>query len=157
MRIIWGIIPKKTTFIRIKDGQDPRDKVVQMRFPKNTLARYFNMYKVGQYVFVNFPTLGLLEWHPYSSKLIIFFSNFVSCLIQSYLVSSGPDETTLEIHVKGLGDHTQKLVQLAAEKPSFWVRVDGPYGHLKLNYRRFPVLVLVGGGIGMTPGTIILL
>jgi len=32
-----------------------------------------------------------------------------------------------------------------------WVRIDGPYGNLRLNYRRYPVLLLVGGGIGFTP------
>jgi hypothetical protein len=32
------------------------------------------------------------------------------------------------------------------------VRVDGPYGKHDFNYRRFPVLVLAGGGIGITPG-----
>jgi predicted ferric reductase len=31
------------------------------------------------------------------------------------------------------------------------VRADGPYGHLGLNYRRYGVLFLAGGGIGMTP------
>jgi len=29
--------------------------------------------------------------------------------------------------------------------------VDGPYGNLNLNYRRYPRLVLVAGGIGITP------
>jgi predicted ferric reductase len=31
------------------------------------------------------------------------------------------------------------------------MRVDGPYGNQKLNYRRFPNLLLVAGGIGITP------
>jgi len=132
LRALWGLVPQRTTYLRVKDAIDPKDKVLQMRFPKNALARLFKMYKVGQYVFVNFPQLGLLEWHPFS-------------------VSSGPDETSIEIHIKGLGDHTSKLVTMASTAQSLWVRVDGPYGHLKLNYRRFPVLVLVAGGIGMTP------
>jgi len=90
------------------------------------------MYKAGQYLFVNFPSLSLLEWHPFS-------------------VSSGPDERILEFHIKGLGDHTQKLIAAAMKKEQMWVRTDGPYVNLKLNYRRCPVLILVAGGIGFTP------
>lgn len=29
--------------------------------------------------------------------------------------------------------------------------MDGPYGVHDFNYRRYPVLVLVGGGVGITP------
>ncbi len=36
-------------------------------------------------------------------------------------------------------------------KKSLWIRVDGPYGDLNMNYRRYPVLLLVSGGIGVTP------
>jgi NAD(P)H-flavin reductase len=32
-----------------------------------------------------------------------------------------------------------------------WIRVDGPYGNLNFNYRRFPAVILVSGGIGVTP------
>ena len=31
------------------------------------------------------------------------------------------------------------------------IRCDGPYGDLSFNYRRYGVLVLAGGGIGITP------
>jgi predicted ferric reductase len=29
--------------------------------------------------------------------------------------------------------------------------VDGPYGNMNVNYQRFPVLLLIAGGIGITP------
>lgn len=32
-----------------------------------------------------------------------------------------------------------------------WIRADGPYGKHKTDYRRFDVLLLVCGGIGITP------
>ena len=32
-----------------------------------------------------------------------------------------------------------------------YIRVDGPYGNLNFNYRRFPAVILVAGGIGVTP------
>jgi len=95
-------------------------------------ARLFSLYQVGQYIFLNFPTISITEWHPYS-------------------VSSGPDERTVEVHIKALGDHTRDLVEQAKNKGSLWVRSDGPYGNHRINYRRFHVLVLVAGGIGVTP------
>lgn len=103
-----------------------------MRFPKHPIAKALGMYRVGQYVFVNFPGISLLEWHPFS-------------------LSSGPDEDHLEIHVQALGNHTQKLTEVAKGRRSLWVRVDGPYGNQRINYRRFPVLLLISGGIGITP------
>ena len=55
--------------------------IIQVRFPKvitalsvvlmlcyavlclqHPIARFFALYKIGQYVFVNFPTLSCLEW-----------------------------------------------------------------------------------------------
>ncbi len=62
--------------------KDYENNVVQIRFFKHKLADFLGLYKVGQYVFVNFPGVSLLEWHPYS-------------------VSSGPDEQTIELHIKG--------------------------------------------------------
>ena len=32
-----------------------------------------------------------------------------------------------------------------------WVRRDGPYGYNKFDYRRYGVLMLVGGGVGIAP------
>jgi len=130
-RFMWGIVPMKTLLLRVKQTAESRG-IVQVRFPKNRLASWLKLYHVGQYVFVNFPQCSFLEWHPFS-------------------ISSGPDERTLEIHIRGLGDHTKKLLERAKTSTDMWIRVDGPYGNHNLNYRRFPTLALVGGGIGITP------
>jgi NAD(P)H-flavin reductase len=54
-----------------------------------------------------------------------------------------------------LGNHTKKIVKYsekcASENRQALIRVDGPYGNLSFNYRRYGSLVLVGGGIGITP------
>ena len=52
---------------------------------------------------------------------------------------------------QGLGNFTEKLVETAKGKQNMLIRVDGPYGNLDFNYRRFPIFVLVAGGIGVTP------
>lgn len=66
-------------------------------------------------------------------------------------MSSGPREKTVELHIRGLGDHTNKLVALSKKNSYCYVRMDGPYGNHKLSYRRYPVLLLAGGGVGITP------
>lgn len=134
IRGFWGLLPMKTTLIQVKRGD-----IVQVRFPKHPLARKMQLYKVGQYVFLNFPQLSLMEWHPFS-------------------ISSGPNETTGEVHIRGLGNHTNQLMERtkAGGNTPLWIRVDGPYGTHNLNYRRYPVIMLVGGGIGITPAVSIL-
>ena len=129
VRVVWGVIPMRTTLLNLKDE---KNQVVQIRFPKHKLADLVGIYKVGQYVFLNFPTISFLEWHPFS-------------------LSSGPDENTCEVHIKGLGDHTKEIVERASKKDKLWIRVDGPYGNLHFNYRRYPVILLASGGIGVTP------
>jgi len=127
-RAIWGtVIPTNTTEVRYKDGD-----ILQIKFKKRLITRLMRMHKTGQYYFLNFPQIDVFEWHPFS-------------------VSSGPDEDIIEVHIKALGDHTTKLVNLAKSKNSLWVRTDGPYGNPKFNYRRFSTVVLCAGGIGMTP------
>ena len=41
--------------------------------------------------------------------------------------------------------------QCASEGKQALIRADGPYGNLSFNYHRYGSLVLVGGGIGITP------
>jgi len=126
-RAIWGsVIPMRSTYLKTKGD------VVQIRFQKHLLARILRLHKIGQYMFINFPSISPLEWHPFS-------------------ISSGPDEVEIEVNIKGLGDHTKKLVEYAHQSQFLWVRTDGPYGDPKFNYRRFPVLFLCAGGIGITP------
>lgn len=83
---------------------------------------------MGQYYFVNFPALSFTEWHPFS-------------------VSSGPREDEIEIHIRGLGDHTNRLVKFAEEKEkmnqSTHVLIDGPYGmSADFHYRRYFILYI---------------
>jgi len=101
---------------------------VRVAFPKFYCASYH----LGQYIFLNVPSVSLLEWHPYT-------------------LSSGPDELTCEITVKGLGDHTKALIKAAEDRNNLWIRVDGPYGKWPFNISRYRAVVLVAGGVGATP------
>lgn len=94
------------------------------------------MYKVGQYMFVNFPEISSHEWHPFS-------------------VSSAPWEPFLELHMRALGDHTKEILAHAKkcveEGRQTLIKSDGPYGVHDFDYRRYGTVVLVGGGVGITP------
>jgi predicted ferric reductase len=132
LRMLWAGFPSLSTQFRNKG-----DGIAQVRFRKSRITQLLGMHKVGQYYFVNFPKLSLTEWHPFS-------------------VSSGPRERSVELHIRDLGDHTHQVVQLAKERAAeggntTYIRIDGPYGLQDFNYRRYPVLVLVGGGVGITP------
>lgn len=49
----------------------------------------------------------IVQWHPFS-------------------ISSGPNENTAEIHVRGLGDYTKRLMEMAKSgRQHQWIRIDG--------------------------------
>ena len=123
VRLFWGMWPRRTLFMLEKGGG-----CMQVLLPRHPLAKYH----VGSYVFANFPAVSLLEWHPFT-------------------LSSGPNDDYIELHIKALGDHTNRLLELVRRKEQTWVRIDGPYGHVSVNYKRYPAVVLVGGGVGVTP------
>jgi predicted ferric reductase len=65
-----------------------------------------------------------------------------------YSLSAAPTKNHLRITVKDLGDHSRSLAFL---KPGTRVFVEGPYGALLLGVLLHPHVVLVGGGVGITP------
>ncbi len=87
----------------------------------------------GQFVFVRFlgaQKTGISqEWHPFS-------------------ISSGPDDTNLQLSVKALGDYTSKLGALPVGTKA---QVEGAYGRFSFVHYRNPLQVWVAGGIGVTP------
>lgn len=88
-------------------------------------------YRLGQFAFFRLVDSGSREAHPFT-------------------IASHPSESCLRIHVKGLGDWS---CDIATESTvGDVVRVEGPYGGLKL----FPSrpdrkVVWVAGGVGITP------
>lgn len=127
VRFFWGLYPRKSLALVVKDCD-----LVMVRFRRHPLAHH----TLGNYVFLNFPQLSL-EWHPYT-------------------LSSSPLEPYCEVHIKALGNHTRKLVEAARKRTHLWVRCDGPYGKLSLTCERYPALVLVSAGVGVTPMAAIL-
>jgi len=89
-------------------------------------------YEEGQYVFVLIPAVSLYQWHPFS-------------------ISSAPHEQNFTLHIKDSGGFTHKLRELAGKGEIRRIFVDGPYGNLTMNIQQYKVIVLVAGGIGVTP------
>jgi len=65
-----------------------------------------------------------------------------------YSLSAGADATYLRITVKDLGDHSRSLTHL---RPGTRVVAEGPYGVLTADSRHSDRVVLIAGGVGVTP------
>lgn len=94
-------------------------------------------YNAGQYVFVNVPSVSHLQWHPYS-------------------LTSGPNANPGELffHLKEAGESeeswTRKVVE-AGRAGQLEMRIDAFYGDYSEVLADKKAVVLVGGGIGITP------
>ncbi|MDT4941188.1 MAG: hypothetical protein QOJ34_1277 [Pseudonocardiales bacterium] len=65
-----------------------------------------------------------------------------------YSLSAAPRENLLRVTVKDLGDHSAALMRL---QPGTRVLTEGPYGAMTSARRRNRKVLLVAGGIGITP------
>lgn len=65
-----------------------------------------------------------------------------------YSLSAAPTENYLRITVKDLGDHSRSVAYL---KPGTRVFVEGPYGAFTAGRATRPHIVMIGGGVGITP------
>jgi predicted ferric reductase len=65
-----------------------------------------------------------------------------------YSLSAAPTKNHLRITVKDLGDHSRSLALI---KPGTRVFVEGPYGAFTAGRSTRPHVVLIGGGVGITP------
>ncbi|XP_062982572.1 cytochrome b-245 heavy chain [Elgaria multicarinata webbii] len=96
--------------------------------------------EVGQYIFVQCPTVSMLEWHPFT-------------------LTSAPEEDHFSIHIRVVGDWTEKLFNACGcDKQEFqdaWklpkIAVDGPFGTASEDVFSYDTVMLVGAGIGVTP------
>ena len=65
-----------------------------------------------------------------------------------YSLSAAPTANYIRITVKGLGDHSRSMVTI---KPGTRVLIEGPYGAFRAGQAKKKRVVMIGGGIGVTP------
>jgi len=117
-------------------------KVLELQLKKNSFK-----YKPGQYIFLNCPYIASQEWHPFT-------------------ISSAPEEDCVSVHIRIVGDWTNELwaflnpnkklgiVQenvITAPDASPIFKIDGPFGAASEEVFNFRTVILVAGGIGVTP------
>ncbi|XP_034533496.1 cytochrome b-245 heavy chain [Notolabrus celidotus] len=96
--------------------------------------------EVGQYVFIQCPSVSRLEWHPFT-------------------LTSAPEEDYFTAHIRIVGDWTEALYKACGgdsnEPQEAWklpkLAIDGPFGTASEDVFRYEVVMLVGAGIGVTP------
>lgn len=94
--------------------------------------RGFRHPEPGQFIYVSFDADAVdKEPHPFS-------------------ISSPPEDASLRLSIKRLGDWTQNVDRI---RPGRSARIWGPYGHFTRRALDRPLvpLVMIGGGIGVTP------
>lgn len=109
------------------------ETVVEVSLPK---TKGFD-YNPGQYAYLTVPAISSFQAHPFS-------------------FASSPQESQIVFYVRRGGDWTNDLYTLAQDRPNedIDLRIDGPYGNISMDLidkshrSRYPLVVLVSGGIG---------
>ena len=132
---------QKTEIIRVI--QHP-SRVYQIQFRKPGFHP-----RPGQYVFLCVPEISPFQWHP----LTLTSANWCE--------STGSSEGFHSVHIRAVGDWTNTLASrlgcqwTSAKDPKIselpLLMVDGPYGTASQDVYDYPVSVLIGAGIGVTP------
>ncbi|GET90765.1 ferric reductase transmembrane protein, putative [Leishmania tarentolae] len=101
----------------------------------------------GQYVLVCVPELTALQWHPFT--LINAVDKESVAVGGSKASATG---TVFCVHVKSMGPKTWtgRLYDLVSRGEEITMAVEGPCG-TPVDYRHYDRILLVAGGIGVTP------
>ncbi|VVA19059.1 Hypothetical predicted protein [Prunus dulcis] len=113
-------------------------KAIELILPKDPGPKY----TPTSIIFVKLPSISKYEWHSFS--------------ITS---SSRVDDNTISIMIKSEGSWTSSLshmIQTRQESDGdqtkyIPIAVEGPYGPVSMDFLRYDSLLLVSGGIGITP------
>ena len=114
--------------------------------------------RAGQYIFLSCPEVSYFQWHPFT-------------------LTSAPEEDYISVHIRIVGDFTRELARVCGcdfekkgkgdtpvtgkligtdtapplNKALPRVMVDGPFGSASEDFSKYEAILLVGGGIGVTP------
>ncbi|KAH6770595.1 hypothetical protein C2S52_015398 [Perilla frutescens var. hirtella] len=114
-------------------------KAIELTLPKDPRLKY----APTSVIFLKIPSISMFQWHPFS--------------ITS---SSSVDEHTISVIVKSEGQWTSSLHRKiihdeldseADQRECIPVAIEGPYGPASMEFLRYNNLLMVAGGIGVTP------
>lgn len=88
----------------------------------------------GSFFWVKLPSVSRTQWHPFSA-----------------IVTSNGKSVGFCVKAMGEGTFTRKLVDEALKKHVVPVSLCGPFGNLSLDVDRYDVILIVAGGVGITP------
>lgn len=111
-------------------------------------SAFSRKFKPGQYAFICIPVLDSLQWHPFS----------ISKRIDNHMNDGHNSDDIFVFHIMNHGPKTWtgKLTELSLShslhdsKDAISVSMDAPYGNLG-DYHQQDTVILVAGGIGITP------
>lgn len=113
-------------------------KAIELVLPKDPRLKY----APTSAIYMKIPSISKLQWHPFS-----------------VMSSSSVDDNTMSVILKCEGEWTSSLYNMVQTKlgskadrmKCIPVVVEGPYGPTSLDFLRYDSLLLVAGGIGITP------
>ncbi|KAL3499920.1 hypothetical protein ACH5RR_039013 [Cinchona calisaya] len=141
-------------FLRFCQSRKKVDILSAKCFPCGTvelvLSKPANLqYNALGWVFVQIRDISLLQWHPFSVSSSPFDGkNHLAILIKVVGEWTGK----LKDHILSTSEEEPELKQqLLHPQPKISVFVEGPYGHISSYHRMYENLILVAGGIGISP------
>ena len=105
----------------------------------------FTTWYPGQIAWIHIADVSFVNWHPFT-------------------VASAPGADEAMFLIRGLGGYTRRVHEHVKTKDfsqvavseenscSLKLHVDGPYGVGHIQWEAYPVILLVAGGVGITPG-----
>eukprot|EP00744_Colponema_vietnamica_P002949 GILI01004573.1.p1 GENE.GILI01004573.1~~GILI01004573.1.p1 ORF type:complete len:863 (+),score=158.06 GILI01004573.1:94-2682(+) len=106
----------------------------------------------GQYVFLNVPQISILEWHPYTVSTTGTSSDYLTVHMKGMGVGTWSDRVIQ--HCRNIQHAPTGLVHSSSQYDElnklFQLNVDGPYGS-PIYYNDYDQVLLIAGGIGITP------
>ncbi|CAG8706331.1 10340_t:CDS:1, partial [Cetraspora pellucida] len=143
--IVGGILYFFERVLREIRARQPTQIIKVIAHPSKAFEIQFDKpsfrYKAGQYLFLNIPAISTWQWHPFT-------------------ITSAPDDPFVSVHVRQVGDFTNKFGELLGCDPDSkqfapailpTLRIDGPYGTPAEDVFKNEIVVLIGCGIGVTP------